>query len=78
MKNLILMIASALFISFIRHSVPKEKKIIMAVFAHSDDEIDVMPLLSLYAKKGDDVYLIVATRGERGLPNMLKFRLEIR
>jgi LmbE family N-acetylglucosaminyl deacetylase len=67
MRNSILVIIAALTISFVPPSLPKDKKIIMAVFAHPDDEIDVMPLLSLYARKGNDVYLVIATNGEKGV-----------
>lgn len=44
-----------------------QKKTIMAVFAHPDDEVDVAPLLSKLAKEGHNVYLVVATKGEIGV-----------
>ncbi len=46
----------------------KEKKIIMAIFAHPDDEAvsNVTPLLTKYAKEGFTVYLVIATKGELG------------
>src|SRR5690606_16465136 len=43
-----------------------EKKTIMAVFAHADDEIDITPLLSKYSKEGHNIYLVIATKGEKG------------
>jgi len=72
MKNLILILVTTFTVSFIPQSLTKERKIIMAVFAHPDDEIDVMPLLSLYARKGDDVYLVIATKGEKGITEHAK------
>ena len=45
----------------------KEKKTILAVLAHPDDESFGMGgTLALYASQGHDVYLICATRGEAG------------
>ncbi|HTQ66297.1 MAG TPA: PIG-L family deacetylase [Puia sp.] len=42
-------------------------KTVMAVFAHSDDNIVVDRLLSHYARSGYDVYLVLATKGEKGV-----------
>jgi len=45
----------------------KEKPVILSVLAHPDDESFGMGgTLALYAKRGADVYLICATRGEVG------------
>jgi len=46
-----------------------EKKIIMAIFAHPDDEAvsNVSPLLTKYASEGYTVYLVIATKGELGV-----------
>lgn len=45
----------------------KEKPVILAVLAHPDDESFGMGgTLALYAKRGADVYLACATRGEVG------------
>ena len=44
------------------------RKVLLAVLAHPDDEtFGVGGTLALYAKKGVDVYLICATRGEAGI-----------
>lgn len=48
------------------------KKTIMAIFAHPDDEVDVSPLLAKLAKKGHNVYLVVATRGDVGVTDHAK------
>lgn len=60
--------AVILFTSFSNHTPVKEKKIIMAIFAHPDDEMvsNVSPLLAKYANEGHTVYLVVATKGELG------------
>src|SRR4051812_34352187 len=49
-----------------------QKKVIMAVFAHPDDEVDVAPLLSKLAGEGHQVYLVVATKGEIGVTEHAK------
>lgn len=49
-----------------------EKKIIMAIFAHPDDEFTVSPLLTKYANEGHTVYLVIATKGELGVSEHAK------
>lgn len=44
-----------------------EKRTILAVFAHPDDEFMVSPILSKFARRGDEVYLAVATDGRFGV-----------
>lgn len=55
--------------SFSNQKLLKEKKIIMAVFAHPDDEAvsNISPLLAKYAREGHSVYLVIATKGEQGI-----------
>ncbi len=43
-----------------------EGKIIMAVFAHPDDELSVGPILSKYAREGAKVHLVTVTDGRYG------------
>jgi N-acetyl-1-D-myo-inositol-2-amino-2-deoxy-alpha-D-glucopyranoside deacetylase len=44
------------------------RKVLLAVLAHPDDEtFGIGGTLALYAKRGVDVYLICATRGEAGI-----------
>ena len=50
----------------------QDKKIIMAIFAHPDDEVDVAPLLSKLSKEGHTVYLVIATKGEKGITEHAK------
>jgi LmbE family N-acetylglucosaminyl deacetylase len=40
---------------------------LMAIFAHPDDEVFVAPLLARYARNGHDVYLVIATDGQKGV-----------
>jgi LmbE family N-acetylglucosaminyl deacetylase len=40
---------------------------LVAVFAHPDDERIVGPLLARYAREGQDVYLVIATDGRKGV-----------
>jgi len=41
-------------------------KVVMAVFAHPDDELTVGPILSKYAREGAKVYLVTVTDGRYG------------
>jgi len=41
-------------------------RVILAVFAHPDDETTVSPVLARYAREGAKVYLAIATKGEKG------------
>ena len=42
-------------------------RVLLAVFAHPDDESVVAPVLARYAREGADVYLVYATDGEHGV-----------
>ncbi len=44
-------------------------KILVAVWAHADDEVPVGPILARYAREGVQVYLIIATDGAQGASN---------
>ena len=56
-------------VSFFSFAQKNDKRIIMAIFAHADDEAvsNVTPLLTKYAQEGHTVYLVVATKGELGV-----------
>lgn len=43
------------------------KRVLLAVFAHPDDETTVTPVLAKYAAEGVDVYLAIATDGRYGV-----------
>jgi LmbE family N-acetylglucosaminyl deacetylase len=45
----------------------KRPKILLAVFAHPDDETIVSPILAAYARKGVKVHLAIATDGQKGV-----------
>ncbi len=44
-----------------------KSRVLLAVFAHPDDESVVAPVLARYAREGADVYLVYATDGEHGV-----------
>ena len=44
-------------------------KTLVAIFAHSDDEVPIGPLLARYAREGVQVHLIIATDGGQGGAN---------
>lgn len=44
------------------------RRVILAVFAHADDEFLVSPLLARYAREGAEVHLAIVTRGEKWAP----------
>lgn len=43
------------------------KKVLMAVFAHPDDESTIAPILARYAREGVKVYVVIATDGRLGV-----------
>lgn len=45
---------------------PHEGKVIMAVFAHPDDEGTVAPILARYIREGAKVHLVIVTDGRYG------------
>jgi LmbE family N-acetylglucosaminyl deacetylase len=44
-----------------------QQRVMLAVFAHPDDETFVGPVLARYAREGVKVYLAIATDGEKGV-----------
>ena len=58
------------FLSFVVFLVTlgqAQQRVILAVFAHPDDETFVGPVLARYAREGVKVYLAIATQGEKGV-----------
>ncbi|ASV30248.1 PIG-L deacetylase family protein [Maribacter cobaltidurans] len=49
-----------------RAQKPYEGKVLLAVFAHPDDESTVSPILAKYAREGAKVHLVVVTDGRYG------------
>jgi LmbE family N-acetylglucosaminyl deacetylase len=47
-------------------SAEQHPRVLLAVFAHPDDETFVGPVLARYAREGVKVYLAIATKGEKG------------
>jgi LmbE family N-acetylglucosaminyl deacetylase len=50
----------------------QERRVLLAVFAHPDDEATVGPVLAKYAAEGVDVYLAIATDGRLGVTEHAK------
>lgn len=48
-------------------TISEASKTLLAIFAHSDDEFTIAPLLSKYARTGTDVHLITAADGSKGV-----------
>lgn len=46
---------------------PSQPRVLLAVFAHPDDEAFMGPILARYAREGLKVYLAIATKGEKGV-----------
>ena len=44
-----------------------EKRCLLGIFSHPDDEMSVGPLLAKYAKAGHVVYLVAITSGQKGV-----------
>ncbi|MCB0633480.1 MAG: PIG-L deacetylase family protein [Saprospiraceae bacterium] len=47
--------------------VDLSKKVLMAIFAHPDDESTIAPILARYAREGVKVYVVIATDGRLGV-----------
>lgn len=45
---------------------PEEEKVLLAIFAHPDDEMTVAPILAKYAREGVKVHLVITTDGRLG------------
>jgi LmbE family N-acetylglucosaminyl deacetylase len=49
-----------------------QPRVLLAVFAHPDDEAFMGPILAKYASEGVKVYLAIATKGEKGANDFAK------
>ena len=47
-------------------TVSQQQRVLLAVFAHPDDETFAGPVLARHAREGVKVYLAIATKGEKG------------
>jgi len=50
----------------------EKPRVLLAVFAHPDDEAVVAPVLARYGREGADVYVVYATSGEHGVREHFK------
>lgn len=68
-RPILLLTVSVLFFfqtNEVRSQKPYEGKIILAVFAHPDDEGTVAPILAKYIREGATVHLVIVTDGRYG------------
>lgn len=65
-RTIILLFALAFNFQGILAQKSSEEKILMAIFAHPDDEMTVAPILSKYVEEGVKVYLVICTDGRLG------------
>lgn len=81
MKKLCLKVLTLLsFLALIQCSSPSptiqsedpKGKVILAVFAHPDDEATISPVLAKYAGLGSDIYIAIATDGRYGVTEHAK------
>lgn len=61
-----LVILTLLLLAALNAGAERRPRVILAVFAHPDDETFVGPVLARYASEGVKVYLAIATKGEKG------------
>jgi LmbE family N-acetylglucosaminyl deacetylase len=57
---------------FAQQSPPSQPRVLLAVFAHPDDEVFAGPTLTRYRREGVRVYLAIATKGEKGATDFAK------
>jgi LmbE family N-acetylglucosaminyl deacetylase len=68
------LLASLLLVGIVvAQEAPATKpRVLLAVFAHPDDETFAGPTLARYAREGARVYLAIATKGEKGANDFAK------
>ena len=59
-------------ILFAQQAPTPQPRVLLAVFAHPDDEVFAGPILTRYAREGVHVYLAIATKGEKGATEFAK------
>ena len=59
-------------ILFAQQPPPAKGRVLLAVFAHPDDEVFAGPTLTRYSREGVHVYLAIATKGEKGANDFAK------
>ncbi len=72
LKLLTLFFALSVFSNSKDQKKPAPSKIVLAVFAHPDDETPVDPLLHKLAREGNEVWVVIATNGEKGVREFAK------
>jgi LmbE family N-acetylglucosaminyl deacetylase len=59
-------------ILFAQQAPDSHPRVLLAVFAHPDDEVFAGPTLTRYGREGVRVYLAIATKGEKGANDFAK------
>jgi LmbE family N-acetylglucosaminyl deacetylase len=72
--KLVILLASLLLVAvlFAQQPPPSHSRVLLAVFAHPDDEVFAGPTLTRYSREGVRVYLAIATKGEKGTNDFAK------
>jgi len=72
--RLFTLLASLLLVAilFAQQAPPSHPRVLLAVFAHPDDEVFAGPTLTRYSREGVHVYLAIATKGEKGANDFAK------
>lgn len=63
---IIRLLLAVTFVQSIAAQKSDEEKVLMAIFAHPDDEMTIAPILSKYVDEGVTVYLVICTDGRLG------------
>jgi LmbE family N-acetylglucosaminyl deacetylase len=73
MRLFILLLSLLLSTILVARQAPSSRSLVLlAVFAHPDDEVFAGPTLTHYAHEGVRVYLAIATKGEKGATDFAK------
>jgi LmbE family N-acetylglucosaminyl deacetylase len=72
--KLFTLLASLLLVAilFAQQTPGSNPRVLLAVFAHPDDEVFAGPTLTRYGREGVHVYLAIATKGEKGANDFAK------
>jgi LmbE family N-acetylglucosaminyl deacetylase len=72
MKLFSLLTSLLVAILFAQQVPASNPRVLLAVFAHPDDEVFAGPTLTRYGREGVHVYLAIATKGEKGANDFAK------
>lgn len=58
------------------NSISKSDKTIMTIFAHADDDMTILPILSKYVKEGVNIHSVIVTDGSKGVKKHVNIPLD--